>query len=1154
MKLSKYFILFLLFGSLLCMTGWSADVYVNATTGSDANNGLAAGTAKATMGAAIVVLNGQAAGSVLHVQGSTIYTEGAATGATFQITAAGVSIVSDPVGSTLQDMVLEVINTNVTIQDLAFNARTIHENCIVIRSGAANCTVTGCEFTGVASVVGEHFNTETADGSEDDVAPILVTGAQDASIVSCVFNPAETWQWSILMPNASGPGFNLTIDSCVINGATLTGGLRLQRVSHNLQILDTDFIDMSVPAVYLDFGTSTVASGTMVGMLLDGCNINGFLGGNTVDGAVQILNCTVENLTFSNTRIFNIGLSGAEGLSLLGGEVKNATFVNYTHDVSPDTGNGNMFAIGSRGGTNVLGDAAANVPSWWGTLLVDNCTFLRGGAFQLAANAERCIVENLVIRDSTFVKTIGEPGVNGFYMNWTHMRKMDIDNLYMDWRGGNDAIAMWGVNSLFENITIGNSTVMGRTDGFVIANTTGSNILIHDSYISGGAHAIVSRRDGGVIDNITVINSQLDNTAVDGFQDGWGASFCARIGNAQISNVTLDNITFTGFRAWGMYDIGLKANMTVSNCRANTTSHGIYTGVGCVLQNVIFDNCDFVSDTYAWFNWQNLTTFGPTVISDVTATDCYFGGGIHGMRNDQQTEFHGFWANNCTFEASGTSTGSGSLGIKNEAGSTMEDSHFSGCEFIYSGTLDDATNLRVAGFLCEDPGTGLTDCTFADCTFTGGNCGFALQRYTITSGETVQPIMNNVSFTNTTCRDQLDRGISLQYSGGGNVSFDGLTITGLQGGHGVYAQWNGDNLTFSDVTIDGNSLGGGFVFGTALGGTASDWEVDGATITNTVVTPVYVFNAVQNCTINNVWVSSVTHALMVDNYSEAPGTQAQNIAFTGCEVQGAGGDGVYLSGSGHTVQGCTITNVAGSGVYINDYSALRAAPSNITVVSNTINNAAANGIFVEGFNHTVGWNTINLANSGIVLRSGLSGLLAGESSTFDNTIIRNSITGGVGSATGIYEGVNPRIFELLGTEDPLLHDITYLNNTVTDWTNGTEFRGRDNRIQNNIIAFNSGNGLVIQNPGLKNLEDGFNGVYGNGTDYAGVTGPIFASDIRLDPLFLSRDPANANYYILTNSTSPCLDAGTTDGSTGDTVTDLGSKESGTSEVASWRLY
>ncbi|MBE7557552.1 hypothetical protein HS125_00820 [bacterium] len=130
-----------------------------------------------------------------------------------------------------------------------------------------------------------------------------------------------------------------------------------------------------------------------------------------------------------------------------------------------------------------------------------------------------------------------------------------------------------------------------------------------------------------------------------------------------------------------------------------------------------------------------------------------------------------------------------------------------------------------------------------------------------------------------------------------------------------------------------------------------------------------------------------------------------------------------------------------------------------------------------------------------------------------------------------------------------------MNNTVTDWAQGTEFRGFGNRIWNNIFYFNTpGTDFRVLPSGLGGLRAGWN-CAGRQTDtrFDGIY-VDFTKDIWYDPSLVSRDPVSPNFYYLTAGTSPCLDRGTTNGLVPDGTTDLGCIETGTSEVASWRLY
>jgi len=234
-------------------------------------------------------------------------------------------------------------------------------------------------------------------------------------------------------------------------------------------------------------------------------------------------------------------------------------------------------------------------------------------------------------------------------------------------------------------------------------------------------------------------------------------------------------------------------------------------------------------------------------------------------------------------------------------------------------------------------------------------------------------------------------------------------------------------------------------------------------------------------------------------YNNASGTITNNT-ITGNTLYGI----VNVSSSNPTITNNTITG-SQSGIYNSS--------SSPTITNNTITGNQLNGIHNSSSSPTITNNTITGNQYGIY------------NSSSSPTITNNTITGN--TQYGIYNSSSsPTITNNTITANR--HGIanyssspTITNNTVT----GNSGEGIDNRsssnptITNNIISSNSSNGIYDDGTGTH--INTYNDVWGNGTDYSGVTPGI--GSISKDPRFVGV----GNYHL--SSSSPCIDAGTNAG-------------------------
>ena len=1213
---TKHSILSVLVIALLVFgTGAFADVYVNGLTGNDLNAGTIASPVK-TMKKAITVLNGQAAPTTLHIVDPTArtYSEAVAGNQIIQITVNGtaankVTIQTDnpAQAATMQGIVFDVLGTFVVIKDLVFDANSQHEACVVVRNTAADCLIQNCQFTGVSEQGAEHFNTDTNDVSEPvDVAPIQVMSAARTTVSGCGFGAAgQVWDYAILHPGAVGSGNSLLVSGCVINGGTGTGGVGIGRTVHNTRIENTQFNDLTRAAVNMT-NRGTIDSSTMVGLFVQNCTVNGFgisgTNGST-DAAVRLVDAHITGVDIRNVTFNWFGVptgvtnGGMDGVGIVGATVENLTVSGCTFNRNAQAYNGE-FAVTFRSGT---GTNASN-GSYVTGVTVENCNATISDFMQVyESKAANVMVRNCVSLGIEVCRAewtaFGVTTLKNFtFLNHTHnqiygaARDSDafdftggvtVDGLTLDGcnitqKYGTDttqqgrAIAMWSNISTFRNITVRNSTIIARTNAFFVGNTVAENILFEDSTFDGGdadnddgRHTILAGYEGTGWNGITIRRCNIDCT-VPGAIGTWNSAISIRVGNCVMENGLFEDLTITGARAFGFLDAGRK-NFVLRRIVSNTQSDGIKAAVGAPLEDCLIEDCTFEAATgNGWLVYKGLSTFGPPTLPNmVIRNSAFIGGTGHGMDITDNTVIENFNVSNTLFEGRGSGLGGGSMGIKMEVGGTIDDATFDNCRFVYSGPIDDVTNIRMGGFLLEDDGTTLSNMAFHDCTFSGGNAGFMAQRYVISDGPDFQPqpVLTNVLFDNCTFANNLDRGISLHFARGSNLVFDNPTITGTQRGWAAYCQWNGTGLRFINPTITGNA--GGFNFQTSIQYEAPGWKVIGGTLTGIAGTGVRIGLGPRNLTLSGLSMEGVAgsaHGIFMDNTAGAvAGAKlTRNNTVSNVSIDGFDNDGIRCHGSGTTITGCTIENCGGTGVYMQDGpdTQLRSPLAGVTVTTSTIMDCGTAGVISEGTGNTISYNTIARCGEGVRVRNGLSNVLLGSGNTRFNTVMRNCVVGGAATTMGIREAANPGY-----TGDPGPTDNVYLNNTVTDWGgHGTEFMGRRNRIQNNIFAFNGGSGLRIVSPGLSGLKSGFNCASQNaGTDFDGI-GIDFTKDMWRDPLLVSRDPSSPNFYLLDTTSvppSPCLDAGTLDGNNLDTTPDaidMGCKESGAVEVASWRLY
>jgi len=332
------------------------------------------------------------------------------------------------------------------------------------------------------------------------------------------------------------------------------------------------------------------------------------------------------------------------------------------------------------------------------------------------------------------------------------------------------------------------------------------------------------------------------------------------------------------------------------------------------------------------------------------------------------------------------------------------------------------------------------------------------------SGQSIQTAINSASSGDTiyvhagTYNENLTIGKDLSLIG------DGAFVTTIDGS-GAVISVNGVVVNISGFTVR-NGIYGIYCYNNASG-----------TITNNTITGNTLYGIVNVSSSNPTITNNTITGSQSGIYNSSSSPTITNNTITGNQL-----NGIHNSSSSPTITNNTITG--------NQYGIYNSS-SSPTITNNTITGNTQYGIYNSSSSPTITNNTITANRHGI----------ANYSSS--PTITNNTITA---NRHGIANY----------SSSP-----TITNNTVT----GNSGEGIDNRsssnptITNNIISSNSSNGIYDDGTGTH--INTYNDVWGNGTDYSGVTPGI--GSISKDPRFVGV----GNYHL--SSSSPCIDAGTNAG-------------------------
>jgi hypothetical protein len=614
MKRVKLHVIFVLLLAVFAVPTWSADVYVRGVGGNDANDGFSTGTAKATLAAAITVLNAQAPGSTLHIEGQMNYDENTI----LEVLANGtptqpITIMSDPVGSTFRDGVFAVSGEHVVIQDLAFDARGNHEACVVVYSGAADCTIDSCTFAGVGDS-SEHFNTEAA--TEVDIAPVQVLGASGVTINDSVFNEgAGNWNCAVLYGSATGPGSDFTVDGCVINSDNTTSGtlgILVFRAVDNIQVLNCQFNDMEGESFQLNTNNSTIDNGTSSGVLIQDCTFDGFASTSSQyeRGAMRFVQAKAEDVTIRRCVSSDLGNGGHNFIMVnTGAEVYNMSIEDSTFARRSGASEYQSFLSVRYGIVN--------------SVTIDNMMATCGTPIDLFQSTAR--VYNLLIRNSTTANPNTPGNIHFRIANGVQVYGFVIENCYFeDSNGGTPEIfSIYGAGTYVQDFTLTNVTLKDNpnTGAYTFEVRSGAevkNLHIENCLFDSGSYAFHIANPDTVVTNIDIINSEFKAA-----QAGDGTAFVLRNGSVSVTDCVVEDCTFSGRRAmafWtGTFTDLVFRNSTFTGLAGRST---VWVGYGATVNNASFDSCEIGDATAGW----GIAIDGSSVMDSFVIDNCTLNG------------------------------------------------------------------------------------------------------------------------------------------------------------------------------------------------------------------------------------------------------------------------------------------------------------------------------------------------------------------------------------------------------------------------------------------------------------------------------------------------------------------------------------------------
>ncbi len=657
------------------------------------------------------------------------------------------------------------------------------------------------------------------------------------------------------------------------------------------------------------------------------------------------------------------------------------------------------------------------------------------------------------------------------------------------------------VNSGCDNLGINNNTITADNatgSGINLISTMGTGISIAGNTINGGLYGIKS----GLVNAAISIagNTIIGNDTASSYGYGNSGSNNNYLGGTSTFSTNEVRNFAVGFELEGGW--GGRINIYQNTIVRNTTgivairepniyvkdsiiaydpAGGIATGTGISKEHD--GGTDLISVTY----------------SDVygNATDFNNASGAVITRSDNVNLPAGFAdADNHDYRISDDSpcAGAGDGGVDMGAyGTSGSDAGFQATSYVNASTGNDSTGDGSEGSPWKTIGKALT--------LTTNTCNVAAGTYDDALGETF-PI-------------RIPRGITLQ----SNASPTTLAI--------IDSESNDVNA----ITLTLNSVVDGFTIQSADNGSTSDGLVyleeqatasdNTLTVTGTTAYAVYVADAADSSTISGNTITANSE----DDVGVCLASNADTISIENNTIgaTGTNGIGIYASGSCDTLvidlNSIEATGTDGKGIQL-----LNTVGTGLTITSNTIE-ASLYGI-QHGFtanatslnvssNRVLGNNTANSFGFG---NSGANNNYVGAASTFSSNEVTSFETG----------------VELEGGWSSTWN-VTH--STIIGNTTGIDLsREPGITITNCIIAFDpdgatdTGTGVAkTANGGPDSVSVTYSDVYGNSTNFSTTNGSaITLGDGTIEATADFVDSANNDYRLL--GTSPCIDAGTPEGS------------------------
>jgi len=229
--------------------------------------------------------------------------------------------------------------------------------------------------------------------------------------------------------------------------------------------------------------------------------------------------------------------------------------------------------------------------------------------------------------------------------------------------------------------------------------------------------------------------------------------------------------------------------------------------------------------------------------------------------------------------------------------------------------------------------------------------------------------------------------------------------------------------------------------------------------------------------------------------------------------------GVDLSGGNNiSVTNNSISQNAGNGLQFSGISTLVVQFNSIISNQNGVYGQGGSSVLIK--NNTISNNSSN----GIEIMSAITSLEVLFNKIFSNQggiVISNNNSAGLIKTNLIYKNSQDGLKAGDNYQDNTLHNNTIFDNGGDGIDLGQE--SNNNIIKNNIIVSNDGVGIKISS---STIEDGYNDVYGNASNYSGLSGST--SSYSIDPIFV--DAVNYDFHLANigagqTSTSPLIDSG-----------------------------